>query len=140
MTKKYIIESDGGEVTMKDPASGVVLKWMEGESNTFICESIGNLSGAEYVKTSQEMTNYAYENGLLTEADRPMLIKQTARKMIGEQIKTARQEAGLTLRQLAELTGVAHNHISRIEQGRYNVNLDTLSDIADALGLKPTII
>lgn len=137
---RYSITTDNGEVTMKDPASWVVLKWMEGESNTFICESMGSLSGAEYVKTSQEMTNYAYENGLLTEADRPMLIKQTARRMIGEQVKNARQGAGLTLRQLAELTGIAHNHISRIEQGRYNVNLDTLAVIADALGLKPAII
>lgn len=123
---------------MKDPASGVVLKWMEGEPNTLACESMGNLSGAEYVKTSQEMTNYAYENGLLAEADRPMIIKQTARRMIGEQVKTARQGAGLTLRQLAELTGIAHNHISRIEQGRYNVNLDTLAVIANSLGITLT--
>ena len=101
---------------------------------------MGSLSCAEYVKTSHEMTNYAYENGLLAEADRPMIIKQTARRMIGEQVKTARQGAGLTLRQLAELTGIAHNHIGRIEQGRYNVTVDTLAILGDALGVKITLL
>lgn len=55
-------------------------------------------------------------------------------------VSKSRTAEAVDARHLAELTGIAHNHISRIEQGRYNVNLDTLAVIADALGLKPAII
>lgn len=58
------------------------------------------------------------------------------RERIGRELREAREKAGLTLRQLAEKVGIAYNHISRIESGRYNVNLDTITAISAALGKK----
>lgn len=66
----------------------------------------------------------------------PEAIKISTRKKIGEQLKAARNAQGLTTRQLAEKCGIAYNHIARIEAGRYNVTIDTLSLIADALGIE----
>ena len=34
------------------------------------------------------------------------------------------------------MTGIAFNHIGRIEKGQYNVTLDTLALLADALGME----
>lgn len=63
----------------------------------------------------------------------------TIRKEVGEQIKAARKKAGLSLRDIEEKTGISRNHISRIEQGRYNVTIDTLSTVCEVLNIKLTI-
>lgn len=57
------------------------------------------------------------------------------RKAVGEQLCAARQAKGLTLRDLAAKCGLAFNHIGRIEQGRYNLTVDTLSKVCEALDL-----
>lgn len=66
----------------------------------------------------------------------PEGVKLETRVRIGRQLRVAREEANLTLRQLAEKVGIAYNHIARIESGRYNVNLDTIAAIASVLGKK----
>lgn len=68
------------------------------------------------------------------------LVKQAARENIGTLLRAYPQAAGLTLRQLGEMTGIAYNHIGRIEQGRYNVTVDTLAILGDALGVKITLL
>lgn len=65
-----------------------------------------------------------------------MIATQDARRAIGEKIREAREAKGLTQRQLAEITGIAFNHIGRIERGKYNVTLDTVSAIASALDME----
>lgn len=50
-----------------------------------------------------------------------------------EQLRTAREAKGYTLRCLEKLTEIANNHIARIEGGRYNVTLDTIAILAAAL-------
>lgn len=57
------------------------------------------------------------------------------RKAVGEQLRAARQAKGLTLRDLADKCGLAFNHIGRIERGRYNLTVDTLAKICEALDL-----
>ena len=47
-----------------------------------------------------------------------------------------RMDQGLSQEKLAELVGTSHSQISRIESGRHRTNLDTLSRIAHALGLR----
>ena len=47
-----------------------------------------------------------------------------------------RMDRGLSQEKLAELVGTSHSQISRIESGRHRTNLDTLSRIAHALGLR----
>lgn len=69
----------------------------------------------------------------------PQTIIRLSRESIGRQLREARETKGWTLRYLAKLTGIAFNHIGRIEQCKYNVTIDTLAVIADALGLELTL-
>ena len=57
------------------------------------------------------------------------------RLRIGQRIAELRKEQGMTQTQLAERCGLQQAHIARIETGRYSVGLDTLAQIADAMGM-----
>ena len=58
------------------------------------------------------------------------------RKRIGRRIAELRKEHDMTQTQLAERCGLQQAHIARIETGRYSVGLDTLAQIATALGMQ----
>ncbi|MDQ0154971.1 helix-turn-helix domain-containing protein [Robertmurraya andreesenii] len=53
--------------------------------------------------------------------------------MAGETIKRLRVEAGLTQKQLAELTGHTQQSISQYEKGTRNIDYNTLKRICDVL-------
>jgi len=55
-------------------------------------------------------------------------------KQGGQAIQRIRKERGMTQEQLAEITNVASNSISRIERGLLIPTLPTLIDICNALG------
>ena len=57
-------------------------------------------------------------------------------KQGGQAIQRIRKERGMTQEQLAEITDVASNSISRIERGLLMPALPTLIDICNALGGK----
>ena len=58
--------------------------------------------------------------------------------IISEMLKDARKEAKLTQEQLAERTGTKKSYISRIENGRGNIQLSTLIRLFE-LGLNKRI-
>ena len=58
------------------------------------------------------------------------------RVSVGRQVREARERAGLSIRELAESSGLGHGHIVRIEAGRYNVTVDTLEKLGNALGFR----
>lgn len=62
------------------------------------------------------------------------------RERIGMLVAGKRNEAGLTVRELAELSGVNYTNISKIEKGRYNVSIDILSKVVDAMNCKIDIV
>jgi len=66
----------------------------------------------------------------------PTAIKHEARERIGNQVRLARETEGYTQAELGFLVGLARSHIARIEQGKYNVSVDTLAVIAHALNAK----
>lgn len=47
-----------------------------------------------------------------------------------------RNKRGLSIRQLAAQCGVASSNIGKIERGRYNVSVDILGRVCDALGAR----
>jgi transcriptional regulator with XRE-family HTH domain len=49
----------------------------------------------------------------------------------------AREAAGLTQRELSDLSGVSQKHISQIELAGSNVTLDTLAELARHLKTTP---
>ena len=62
------------------------------------------------------------------------------REYIGQRVAEIRQMKGLSIRQLADLCGVSAQNITKIEHGRYNVSVDILGKICDALGCKIEIV
>ena len=58
------------------------------------------------------------------------------RDYIGKRIAEIRQAKGLSIRQLAEACGVNFANIYKIENGKYNVSIDILGKICDALGYR----
>lgn len=66
--------------------------------------------------------------------------RQKTRDRLGARIAVLRKMAGLTQEQLSERAGLQRTHITKIEAGRYAVNVETLQAIAEALGLTVDII
>ena len=56
------------------------------------------------------------------------------RDYIGKRIAEIRQAKGLSIRQLAEASGVNFANIYKIENGKYNVSIDILGKICEELG------
>ncbi|WP_053207969.1 helix-turn-helix domain-containing protein [Jiangella muralis] len=54
---------------------------------------------------------------------------------VGQQLRQAREAAGLSLRALASQFGVTHVTMRRYERGEYNVSLSKLAEVADLYGL-----
>lgn len=62
------------------------------------------------------------------------------REQIGQRIIHLRKEKGLTILALSEMTGLDNSNIGKIEKGKYNVGIDILGRIADALGVSIELI
>lgn len=59
--------------------------------------------------------------------------------IIGEQLKAERARAGLTQEQLAEKVGSKKSFISRIENGRADIQISTLVKLFHGLGRKVSV-
>lgn len=75
-------------------------------------KSFDELIEAEHGKIGTETRNQYEENSQLF--------------IISEMLKEARKDANLTQEQLAEKTGTKKSYISRLENGRGNIQLSTL--------------
>ena len=62
------------------------------------------------------------------------------REYIGKRIAEIRQAKGLSIRQLAEASGVNFANIYKIENWKYNVSIDILGKICEALGCRIDLI
>jgi transcriptional regulator with XRE-family HTH domain len=62
------------------------------------------------------------------------------REYIGKRIAEIRQAKGLSIRKLAEACGVNFANIYKIENGKYNVSIDILGKICEALGCRIDLI
>lgn len=58
------------------------------------------------------------------------------RKKIGKLLSHKRKERGYTLEQVAIKTGLSETNLMRIEEGRYNIGVDMLMNIINALETK----
>jgi HTH-type transcriptional regulator/antitoxin HipB len=68
--------------------------------------------------------------------DYDLVLEETRIEMIGELIREARKEAGLSQEELAKLTHTKKSAISRIERHASDIKLSTLSAVSKALGKK----
>ena len=64
-----------------------------------------------------------------------MRVKKEINIQIGEQIKTAREQAKLTQEQLAERVDVSPQYISDLERGVVGISIPTLKRVCTTLGV-----
>lgn len=57
--------------------------------------------------------------------------------VFGHNLKKRRKASGLSLRQLAALTGIDHAMIDRYERAETNPSLSTVARLAEALEIEP---
>lgn len=57
-----------------------------------------------------------------------------AAKVVGQSIRAARLEAGLTQAQVASRMAVTQSYVANLEAGRVNVTVGQLAHVAEALG------
>ena len=58
------------------------------------------------------------------------------RLVIGRKLAEIRKNRGYTVRELAEISGVSFQNVTKIENGKYNVSIDILHKITSALGVE----
>ena len=66
--------------------------------------------------------------------------KQAINQRMGQRIATLRKLAGMSQDQLADKAGIGRTHLSRIEQGKYDVTFWVVQQVAEALGMTVDII
>lgn len=59
---------------------------------------------------------------------------------LGQTIAEYRRQQEMTVRELADLSGISYQNITKIEHGKYNVSIDILTRICQALGVRIAII
>jgi transcriptional regulator with XRE-family HTH domain len=63
-----------------------------------------------------------------------------ALKKFGNNLRRLREEKGLTLRELSSACNIDYSNILKIEQGKINITLTTIIDLAAALELNPAAV
>lgn len=58
------------------------------------------------------------------------------RLRFGQRVRERREEQGLSQRKLALMIGMDNTYLGRIEAGRCNLSIDTMSRIASALDVE----
>lgn len=79
----------------------------------------------------REFYRYRVEPFITVQTD-----KYKVRVNFGERIKQLRELKGLDAKTVAARAGIQESNLTRIEQGRYAANLDLLTNIAFAMGMK----
>ena len=59
---------------------------------------------------------------------------------VGKMIREARQARGISLRQLASQVGIHFSHLSKIENGKDKIGRESLTKIAEELGVDPDLM
>jgi transcriptional regulator with XRE-family HTH domain len=60
--------------------------------------------------------------------------------MIGDELKKAREAAGLTQQQVAAKAGITREYVSYLETGKYTPTVDVLMRLCAALGTKGWVL
>lgn len=121
-----------------DITNNIVCTWKDKMFNstnkvTELYDESSDIPPVELARLVNDMTKWLIEN-------HKGILSLDYRLVVGQRIQEYRLAAGLTQAELADKAGMRRPHISRIEAGRYNLTIDTLSAVAEALGKKVDII
>ena len=95
------------------------MKTMPEEVEAFV---VGNYEIAYIEHRTHEDQDMKYRNRVLH------------RVMLGERIRELREKAGYTCYDIETMTGIRAKNLENIEAGRFDVTIDILGNIGDALG------
>jgi transcriptional regulator with XRE-family HTH domain len=77
----------------------------------------------------------------MQDADEPTInAEEERRRMLGGFIRTQRQFANLSLRQLSSMTEISNPYLSQVERGLHEPSIRVLKSIADALNVSAEIL
>lgn len=65
---------------------------------------------------------------------------QDLKQIVRENIRARRKEIGLTQADLSVKIGASGAAVAQIERGHTSVSMETLANIADALGVQPSML
>ena len=90
---------------------------------------------------ADEAPNLATAGGAVTRppAD-DRTISEATKKAFGKRFRAARLGAGLTQHQVAETLGVNRSYLSLVENGNENLTIETMTSLAQAVGLELHIL
>ena len=100
--------------------------------------TLGRLNGYALSSEKEAVKVAAYLRGLsdwLRDNHYEKLYSLTMRQEIGIQIRRERKRQGLSGKELAERAGFVESTINKIENGKWNVSIDILEKVCDALGV-----
>ena len=67
----------------------------------------------------------------------PQHFSATVRKIIGEKIRYNREESKLSLRDLASISGMGYSWLAKLEKGKINFGIDSLTRLLEVLEVQP---
>ncbi|MGI4796962.1 MAG: helix-turn-helix domain-containing protein [Janthinobacterium lividum] len=70
-----------------------------------------------------------------SDCNRSEPVPELLQVIVGRNLRTARLSAGLTLRQVAELSGILFQYVYKIENGEKNLTLSTIDNLAKVLNV-----
>ncbi|MDD2231743.1 MAG: helix-turn-helix transcriptional regulator [Sphaerochaetaceae bacterium] len=79
------------------------------------------------------------ERTIISQADEGAVIKENLRKSVSDDINNAMYEKGVSKADLARTMGTSRSNITQILKGDRNFTIDTLCDIAHAIGMSVKI-
>lgn len=62
---------------------------------------------------------------------------ESIRMTVARNARLAREYAGLTQRDMVQITGIGQAYLSQVEDGRWNIGVDNVAKIARATGFEP---
>ena len=94
----------------------------------------------KYYKGDEEVIHGPIATGFFRNRLNPfiwvMKDRNKERERIGKRIKELRKEQEMDAKTLAQRVGIDPGNLSRIEQGKFSVGIDTLCKIASALNMR----
>ena len=81
-----------------------------------------------------------YHNYSIELCDKPKEDNNAAAKAVGQRLKDLREAKGMNVKETAEKAGIKTSTLIAIEEGRYNVGIRQITDIAHALGAHIEIV
>lgn len=130
-------EEREGWIVAADRKTNMVFIFMEGVFPDSVeykpLESMTPLDAATAVRELGDWLRLYHADLLEDKTERARYVN---RMRVGAFIADARKKQGLTVRELAERSGVSYQNITKIENGKYNVSIDILGKLCKALDLK----